>query len=372
MWRKRRRILTALALLNVLAVALATLGPQPTTPPAPAPRPTTCGDPLSPDLTPPPLPTAVSGRVSFYGAEYDPATLRVRRSVGLGASNALFALASTVKPLIVEQALRDVDAGQLTLTTPLTTTAASRSIELFPAGTNPVLTLLRRALELSDNTAADLLHLRVGTQRLARSVRERSPCTQLLLTGKAAWAAQGGLQAAVLGPDLSAGARRYAALPFGERLAVATRLNAGAAEWTGPEVEAAIDTYFRGPDQSPEIDLAIQNLSTAKAYTDLMARVLPGRNLKPGSRKVFRKSLAKGCCRPPSTTLKTSYWGAKAGSGWRLLTLTGLVETPDGRMFAYTYLNDQSDVQDSEDMEEQIPAVVEWIGRTLFTLHASP
>lgn len=369
-WRRRFRTPRLLGLMGISLLVL-TSG-APTTPPPPvsaeAPAAVTCGPFSPPDLAPPPLPSVVSGRVSFSAAEYDPATLRVRRSLGLGATNEVFAIASTVKPLIVELALRDVDAGLLSMNTPLTTTAATRSIELYPAGTNTLQTLARRAIERSDNTAADLLHLRVGTQRLTRSVRERSPCTGVFLTGKAAWAAQGGLQSEVLGDDLAVGAQWYSHLPFEAKLWTATRMNLGAATWTGPQVEAAIDRYFRGPAYSPDIDLAVHTTSTARAYTDLMARVVPGRNLRPSTRRLFREWLAKGCCRPKKPRLDAAYWGAKAGSGWRLLTLTGAVETTDGRLFAYTYLNDGSDVQDSEDMEEQIPAVVSWIERGLIQL----
>ncbi|WP_309570189.1 serine hydrolase [Deinococcus sp.] len=330
--------------------------------------PQVCGETVSPTLTASALPRSVTGRVAFYAAEYEPSTLRVLSSIGLGALNEVYAVASTYKPLVVELALRDVDTGRLKLNTVFTTTAANRSIEVYPPGRNTLATLAKRAIVQSDNTAGDILQQAVGTQRVAVGVRWRSPCTSVLLTGKAAWAAQGSLQSAVLGDDLPAGAQRYAALAFGERLATATRLNANAATFTGPEVERAIDPYFRGPLYDPRIDLAVQHTSTAKAYADLVARVYGGNNLKPATSRLFRGWLSEGCCHPKTSVLKVSYWGAKAGSGWRLLTLTGLVETPDGRTFAYAYLNDGSDTLESEDMEAQIPAVVAWIERNLLTL----
>ncbi|THF89044.1 serine hydrolase [Deinococcus sp. KSM4-11] len=351
----------------MVAVCLILSGIGAATPPLPTLAPT-CGKSPTVDLTPSVLPPVVTGRVAFYAAEYDPASLRVLRSMGLGRLNEVQPIASTYKSLVVEAALRDVDSGRLRLTTLFTTTAATRSIEAYPPGTNTLAFLAKRAILQSDNTAGDLLQRAVGTQRLARSIRDRSPCTTVLLTGKATWAAQGDLQGAVLNGDLLAGAQQYAALPFEERLAVATRLNANAMTFTGPEVERAIDSYFRGPLYDARIDLAFQHTSTAKAYADLTARVYGGNNLKPATRRVLRTLLDQGCCRPNTPTLKATYWGAKAGSGWRLLTLTGRVETPGGRIFAYAYLNDGSDTLESEDMEAQIPAVVAWVERNLLVL----
>ena len=359
--------LTGLLMVGTVdAVTAATAATPATIPPTP-----TCGETVRPTLSASPLPSPVTGRVAFYAADYDRATLKVTRSIGLGTLNAVQPVASAYKPLVVELALRDVDSGRLRLNTPLATTAATRSIEFYPAGTNPLATLAQRAIVRSDNTAGDLLQQAVGTQRVTRSIRERSPCTSVFLTGKAAWAAQGFLHSAVVGDDLLAGAQRYAALPFEERLATATRLNANAMTYTGPEVEGAIDSYFRGPMYDPRIDLAFQHTSTAKAYADLVARVYGGDNLEPQTRRLFRSWLKDGCCQPKSPTLETTYWGTKAGSGWRLLTLTGRVELPDGRVLAYAYLNDGSDTLEAEDMEAQIPAVVAWIDRNLRNLVAS-
>jgi len=54
------------------------------------------------------------------------------------------------------------------------------------------------------------------------------------------------------------------------------------------------------------------------------------------------------------------------------VTLTGEVETRDGRVFGYTYLNDGSDTRDSLEMERQIRPVVQWIERNLLNLQRGP
>lgn len=344
-------------------------------PPSPEPTPLTCSEAPDPALTAGfsstpsrPLPAGVTGRVDFYAAVYDRAG-RPLRDVRLGDVDALHPLASAFKPLVVQAALQDVDAGRLTLGTLLETTAGRRSIEAYPAGKNSVETLGKRALVRSDNTASDLLHLAAGTERVARAVHTASPCTSVLHTTKALWAAQAGLLRDVFVPERDAAG--YAAAPFEARLPIALKLNRRAQDLTGPVVEAALDVYFHGSTYDPALELAVQNTSTPRAYAGLLAHTLPGAALKPATRRLFRAWLSESCCKPKAPTLKVNFWGAKAGSGWRILTLTGAAELPNGQTLAYAYLNDGSDTLDAEDMERQIPAVVRWIDGTLADLARS-
>lgn len=333
---------------------------------------------VSPSAAPPvsaptllPLPAAVTGHVSFYAAEYDPETRRPLRALTLGNPDDLHPLASSFKSLVLQGILQDVDAGRLRLNTVFKTTAANRSIEAYPAGSNTLQVLAKRAIYLSDNTASDILHLAYGPERLARAVRQSSPCTSVLLTTKAWWGAQAGLIPSVMTPDPAAGARAYGAQPFAQRLLTAGALIAASQKLGGPEVERQLDVYFHGPTYAADMEVNLQNTSTARAYADLMARTLPGAALKPATRRVFREILATGCCRPKAPKLNATYWAAKAGSGWGILTLTGYVETGDGRTFAYAYLNDGSATTDAEKMEDQIRPVVLWIEQNLQALAAA-
>jgi len=312
------------------------------------------------------LPPAVTGRVGFYAGLYD-AQFRPLRALGLGPVNALFALGSAFKPQVVRAALQEVDAGRLSLNALITTTPGKRSIEGYPPGQNTVAQLSQWALERSDNTASDLLQLGLGPPKIARAVHALSPCTSLLHTTKAWWAAQSGLMPDVF-PDLVPDAVQASSQPFETRLKLAERLNTRAQDFTGPQVEAALDRYFHGPAYAPALELALQNTSTPQGYADLLVRTLGGNDLKPATRALFRRWLAASCCQPRRPALRALYWGHKAGSGWRLLTLTGYAELPGGRRLAYAYFNDGSDTLESEDMERQIPAVVAWIDAALAEL----
>ena len=318
-----------------------------------------------------PLPSVVTGRVAFHAVVETPGK-GVQRSLSLGDVDAVFPLASSFKPLVVRGIFRDVDAGRLKLTTKLATTEANRSIERYPKGSNDVRELARRTIALSDNTASDILHLAYGPDRLAREVRAKWPCTAVLNTTKAWWAAQAGLLGTALGPDTLGALRAAASGPFDERLRTAARLITASQRVPAPVLERTLDDYFHGPAYTSELELYVQPTSTAREFAHLSLQVYSGSGLKAATRAVFRGMMQTGCCRPKTPRLTTTYWGAKAGSGWRILTLSGVVDLPDGRSLAYTYLNDQSAVTDAEDMELQIRPVVTWIETQLITLAGAP
>lgn len=353
-----KRLLAAVGALTLSSLVV--VQPQPPT------TPWRCG--AGSSAAPPALelPAVVTGRFGFYAAAYKGDALL--DETALGDVQALFPTASMFKTLVVHAAMRAVDEGRLKLETPLTTTVANRSIERFPAGTNTVRRLALRAIQNSDNTASDILHLAVNPRALALRTRQRSPCTTVLLTTKAWWAAQAGLATTVLGDDLLAGAQRYAARPFPQRLEVAGQLVENARRVTPQAVEAGLEAYFRGPLYTSDLELWLQNTTTPRAYARLLLEVMRAQDLQPSTRAVFRAIMTTGCCIAKDSPLRSTYRAAKAGSGWRVLTLSGYVETPDGRTLVYTYMNDQSATPDAEDIERQIGPVNAWIDAALLAL----
>jgi beta-lactamase class A len=315
-----------------------------------------------------PLPRVVTGRITFYAAAYRNNQDTPFITVALNDPTEVFPTASLFKPFVVRAALQAVDVGRFKLETPFKATPENRSIESYPKGTNSLLELAKRAIARSDNTASDILQLAVGPAQLAREVNAKSACTTILLTTKAWWAAQGGLSSSVLGSDVFLGARGYAERSFEDRLEVAGRLIAASKKVSGPAVEAAIDTYFHGPTYTPDLELMLQNTTTAQAFTELFASELRSRDLKDSTRDLFRSIMRTGCCIAKNSLLRSMYRAAKAGSGWRILNLTGYVELSSGITLAYTYLNDQSDTLDSEDIEKQIKPVNAWIDQALLEL----
>jgi beta-lactamase class A len=317
-----------------------------------------------------PLPRVVTGRVTFYAMAFRNGQEMPFVTLALNDPTEVFPTASLFKPFVVRAALQAVDAGKFKLETRFTTTAENRSIESYPKGSNSLLELAKGAIARSDNTASDILHLAVGPEKLARDVNEKSACTEVLLTTKAWWAAQGGLSGNVLGLDVFLGARAYSELPFEDRIGIASRLIAASQKVSGPTVEVAIDKYFHGPTYTPDLELMLQNTTTAQAFTELFASEFQSRDLKNSTRDLFRSIMRMGCCIAKNSALRSVYRAAKAGTGWRILNLTGYAELSSGITLAYTYLNDQSETLDSNDIEKQIKPVNAWIDQVLLELLA--
>jgi len=370
-------------MLPLLLLGTAGASPPPFTSPAvstlntptPAPAPGACTP--RPDTSPvaaplpsarpgPALPAVVSGRVTFYAVRTD-ASGRAQSEITLGDVDRTLPLASAYKTVVLYGALKDVDSGRLNLQQTFLSTTANRSIEDYPAGRNSLTTLARRAIHNSDNTASDILHLAVTPARVAALASSLTPCANVYLTSKALWSALAGLSPAVIDPatpeTMLSSARAYAALPTADKLRQAAVLNTRAQALHPDLVLSRLDAYFTGPDYNPDNDTYLLNSSSARGWSGLMGKVfLPG-TLKPASAALFRQIMATGCCNKPTTPVPfpLKYWGTKAGSGWRLLVLTGHMELPNGAAINYTYVNNESTTQDSNDIERQIRPVLNWI-----------
>lgn len=359
----RRLLIATICLLGFCALAQSQITLANTSTPALL-KPTLCGPPVGPSLATPPLPGIVSGRVAFYAGLYAPNAQTAKRKVALGNTNQIFPTASMFKTLTAYAAMQAVERGELKLEQSILTTSAKQSIEAYPPGANSLLRLTQRTIKNSDNTANDLLQLEVGPERLTQLTLELSPCTTVLLTTKAWWAAQAGLLSDVLGTDTLKAARAYAALPLSERSQLALKLIESSMNVGAQTLLDELDAYFHGPRYTPELELLIQNTTTPHAFADLLAAIMPAKDLSK-TRSTFRQIMTTGCCQPKPSTLKPAYRATKAGSGWRVLTLSGYLELKNGDRIAYVYMNDQSDTWESEIIERQIKPVGLWIERAL-------
>lgn len=306
-------------------------------------------------------PAGVTGRLGFYAAEYDPATLALLRAVSLDAGST-YPLASAFKTTVLHSLLRGVDDGRFRLGDLQTTTEAARSIEGYSRGTNTLLTLASRMIHRSENTAADLLALRVGPSRIQADLDALGAAqTRVQFTTKAWWSVQAGLVPALFPPgQIASSARRFSQLSAPERLNVTRQVLAAVKGVNADILERRLDLYFKGPEYDPDTELYVQNTSTPQEYACLNATLF-NRGLSKASGQVFRRLMATGLDHSPFPAPAYRYWGGKPGSGWRLLTLTGYAETASGRVVAYAYFNDRSDVTDAEAIERQIRGADAWI-----------
>ncbi|GGK96487.1 serine hydrolase [Deinococcus radiotolerans] len=322
--------------------------------------------PVTPCRAPAPVPELpyqpprfASGPLGFYLAQIDPRTGQPLRVI-THDPDSLYPLASTFKQIVLWGTLRDVQAGRLTLNTRLTVTEANRSIEFYQPGTRTVQNLATQAIAASENTASDVLHLRYGPDRLQALVTAQGACnTRVNTTTKAWWAAQAGLLPGVYGPDLISGAAQAFALPSAQEAALRARAVTQAQTLNADRVLDNLDRYFFSPAYHPQTEVQIQNRSTPREWATLITRMYLDPSLSASNRAFLRDTLAKGCCRTKDPTV--TYWGSKAGSGWRNVTISGLLSLNTGQTFVYAYFNNGSDTIESLLIEKQLPDIARYV-----------
>ncbi|GGR09887.1 hypothetical protein GCM10008957_23320 [Deinococcus ruber] len=312
-------------------------------------------------------PTFASGEIGFYLAQIDPQTLSPIKVIQHNA-DALFPLASTFKAMTLWGALRDVDAGRLTLNQMYDVTLRNRSIEAYQPGPRTLLNLLQQMIKRSENTAADIVQGAVGAERLQQLVTSQGSCnTTVRISTKAWWAAQGGLLPDVFGTSLPTGAAAYFAAPDADQAQTAAQAIQSAMNFTPSQVDDNLNRYFSSSLYSPQLDVQLQNHSTAREWAALIARLYLKNGLSDSSQTLLRTIMSSGCCTKPGP----QYWGSKAGSGWRLLTMSGLLQV-NGSFYVYSYLNHGSDIMDTDHLEGQLPQVSAYILSSIQRLQPRP
>jgi beta-lactamase class A len=322
--------------------------------------------PVTPCRAPAPVPELpyqsprfATGPVGFYLAQIDPRTGTPLRVIA-NDPDRLYPLASTFKQIVLWGTLRDVQAGRLSLNTRLSVTEANRSIEFYQPGARTVQNLATQATVASENTASDVLHLRYGPERLQTLVTAQGAChTRVNTTTKAWWAAQAGLLPDVYGPDLTAGAVQAFALPPAQEAALRARAVTQAQTLNADRVLDNLDRYFFSPTYHPQTEVQLQNRSTPREWATLITRLYLDPSLSPSNRAFLRDTLARGCCRVRDPAV--AYWGSKAGSGWRNVTMSGLLTLTTGQSFVYAYFNPGSDTMESVLIEKQLPDIARYV-----------
>ncbi len=304
-------------------------------------------------------PAFATGPVGFYLAQIDPRTGTPLRVIA-NDPDRLYPLASTFKQIVLWGTLRDVQAGRLSLNTRLTVTEANRSIEAYQPGTRTVQNLATQAIQNSENTASDILHLRYGPDRLQALVTAQGAChTRVNTTTKAWWAAQAGLLQGLYGPDVNTGAQQTFTLPPAQEAQIRARAVQQAQTLNADRLLDHLDRAFFNPTYHPQTEVYLQNRSTPREWATLITRMHLDPSLTPTNRAFLQGTLARGCCRTKDPAV--AYWGSKAGSGWRNVTMSGLLSLTGGQTFVYAYFNPGSDVMDSLLIEEQLPDIARYV-----------
>ncbi|PNY82764.1 serine hydrolase [Deinococcus koreensis] len=287
----------------------------------------------------PPPPLALSGRLGLWVAQIDPRTLEPVRAVGTNPDS-VFPLASAYKQAVLWALLREFDQGRISPTERFTVTRQNQSLGAYPFDGTNVRALSERMIQSSDNTATDILHRRVGLQRVQSVADDLGLClTRLILPTRDWWVAQSGLSATFNGTRQWAGARGE------QRAALAGRIDQDARKYRADDVQRKLDVYF-DHQYTPDDDLRAHNISTPYEFSTLIAHEF----LRPGlssraqawQREVMALGLGRSALRAGREG-RVAWFGGKGGNGWRILSYTGYFRTKDGRHVVFAFMQHGAD-----------------------------
>jgi len=279
---------------------------------------------------PPPLP--LSGRLGLWVAQIDPVTLEPVNAVGTNPDS-VFPLASTYKQAVLWALLREFDAGRLSPTERFDVTRENQSLGSYPFDGSNVKTLSLRMIANSDNTATDILHRRIGLQRVQDVADGLGLCrTRLILPTRDWWVAQAGLSSTFNGTA------RWASATGKNRARLAASIDADARKYRADYIQHRLNVYL-DTRHEPADDLRVHNLSTPYEWGTLLAHEFLRPGLSPRAVKWQREAMALGFGRAALTWGPQIHWfGGKGGNGWGILTYSGYFQTKDGRRVVYAFM----------------------------------
>ncbi len=106
-------------------------------------------------------------------------------------------------------------------------------------------------------------------------------------------------------------------------------------------LQLKLNEHFDAGGFDPAVDLGTHNVSTPYEFGTLIANEFLRPGLKPATRELQREIMATGFGRS-KLRLPVAYFGGKGGNGWKILTMTGYVETPRGDHVVYVFMQHES------------------------------
>ncbi len=305
--------------------------------------------PLAIQLSPPPVPKVITGRLGLYVARI-PAGIKDFAPIKVIQINpqGQFPLASNFKQSVLFTLLKQVDAGEIKLSEKFKVTRANQSYGRYPYDNTDVMGLALAMIGWSDNTATDMLFRRIGIGSVQPIVNDLHLCnTRVLLPTKAWWTAQAGLG----GKDfpkynLLKATQKFANYPLEAQLKIAARLDANAQNTNPETMRRYLDNgYFAGRNGGvqtmSEIDRNIQNASTPAEWARFIHHEFMDSGLSSVNLKRFKDTMYHGKGRE-FMRVPFTYFGGKSGNTARVLTYSGYLETKSGDKIIYVYFNDSS------------------------------
>lgn len=283
-----------------------------------------------------PPPKALSGRLGLWVAHID-AQGRVIKAVG-SRPNETFPLASTYKQAVLWALLKEYDAGRLSATERFQVTPQNQSLGAYPYDGTNVKELSRRMIALSDNTATDILHRRIGLKRVQDVADRLKLCqTRIILPTKDWWVMQTGFS------DTWNHHPEWNIARGNTRAELAQQIDEDAQIQTAASVDKQLDIYFE-TRYDPLSDVVVHNISTPYEWGTLVAHEFLRPELSDKARRWQREVMSTGYGKNALTRKADIVaWGGKGGNGWKILTYSGYFQLKDGRRVVYAFMQHGSE-----------------------------
>ncbi len=282
----------------------------------------------------PAAPKVLSGELGLWVAQIDPKTLEPIKAVAFNP-NGVFPLASTYKQAVLWALLKEFDAGRLSPSERFDVTRANQSLGRYPYDHSTVKDLTVQMIQWSDNTATDILHRRVGLQKVQNIADVLGLCkTRLILPTKDWWVSQAGLSSTFNNTSL------WATATGEQRRLLAASIDKDAQTYRYDYLQRQLDRFFE-QHYKPADDLKAHNLSTPYEFANMIAHQHLKSGLSPQAEKWQNEVLAKGFGRSMLNLGKkgqVAAFGGKGGNGWQILTYTGYFKTKDGKHMVYAFM----------------------------------
>lgn len=281
-----------------------------------------------------PQPTAaLSGKLGLWVAEIDPQTLQTVRVVAQNPRLA-FPLASTYKQAVLWALLREFDAGRLSPEERFNVTQGNQSLGSYPFDGTNTKELSSRMIAYSDNTATDILHRKVGIDKVQQTADQLGLCqTRVILPTKDWWYLQINLE------NNKKRIAQWIEARKDERLRLAQQIDQETQANRADYIQAKLNIYFENRYQLDD-DLKVHNYSTPQEWANYLAHFY----LKPGlserasqwQGEVMQSGFGRSALNLGQHKIKR--FGGKGGNGWKILTYSGYLETEDGKHIVYSFM----------------------------------
>ena len=320
----------------------------------------------------PPLVGSFTGKVGVYVARIDPGapTFKVLESEQFHA-DASFPLASSFKPAVLYEVLRDIDEGALKWRTRVKIPVSDRSLDRKIPRRASIRSLARKMIKKSHNTSTDVLFRQVGLDAPSQTLSGWGLSgMRVVMPTRGFWLALSGLVPAFFPANaLPAAAAAFAGRSRSKQVATAQALRARGARVDVDTLDVALEHFygFRSYKRSTSFDILddVDNVATPREMVQFYWHLFFDNELSRKNNKQLRRIMktGDGAIDRRQIDVKLRYWGGKGGSDLGMTSVAGYGKTKRGNHILYAIFASHSTNEDAD--TDRIDKLLRWTFDTL-------